>query len=77
MEEKVITFIEKNNIFINLKEEIMAINIGELYSKIIYELVINNTIDNFEKVYNIVKEIEIEKIDFTESMFIIFVNIQY
>ena len=77
MEEKVITFIEKNNIFINLKEEIMAINIGELYSKIIYELVINNTIDNFEKVYNIVKEIEIEKIDFTESMFIIFVDLFY
>ena len=77
MEEKVITFIEKNNIFINLKEEIMSINIGELYSKIIYELVINNTIDNFEKVYNIVKEIEIEKIDFTESMFIIFVDLFY
>ena len=77
MEEKVITFIEKNNIFINLTEEIMAINIGELYSKIIYELVINNTIDNFEKVYNIVKEIEIEKIDFTESMFIIFVDLFY
>ena len=77
MEEKVMTFIVKNNIFINLKEEIIEINIGELYSKIIYELVINNTIDNFEKVYNIVKEIEIEKIDFTESMFIIFVDLFY
>lgn len=43
--------------------------IDQLYSKIIKSLILNKKIENYEEAYNIIKEIEIEKIDITKNMF--------
>ena len=43
--------------------------ITQLYLKIIKSLITNTKIENYEEAYNIIKEIEIEKIDITKNMF--------
>ena len=71
--------IEDNNLKnINLKEledlkltidDLNKMKIDEIYIEIINMLIKTNKIDNYEYTYNIIKELDLENIDLTETMF--------
>ena len=68
--------IENNNLYViknNLKElkmnDIGNKRIDEIYIDIINILIKTNKIDDYEYAYNIIKELDLEKIDLTELMF--------
>ena len=68
--------IENNNLYViknNLKElkmnDIGNKRIDEIYIDIINILIKTNKIDDYEYTYNIIKELDLEKIDLTELMF--------
>ena len=79
-EEKIeLEKIEDNNLKnINLKEledlkltidDLNKMKIDEIYIEIINMLIKTNKIDNYEYTYNIIKELDLENIDLTETMF--------
>ena len=58
---------------INLKlneKEFLSKKIDELYSNIIISLIINEKLENYNFAYNIIKQLDLENIDITETIFI-------
>lgn len=58
---------ENNNIFKD--KDILQINIEKIYSMIIISLIQNDMLEEYDQIIQVIKEIELDKIDITKKMF--------
>ena len=63
-----ISNLEEINLNINYRD-INEKSIDEIYSYIINSLIINENFQNYEYIYNILKQLDVENIDITQTMF--------